>query len=156
MPARPKACSSCAEARSGWARTAAQETTGYAASVIGCDAEAGVERILSPEETPDGRPGVSLLLFAFSRDALQKAAVNRVGQCILTCATPACRSGDGLFIYESYTYANDRRAARSLQFPFNPCASGKNRSCHLAGRVLRLPTVAMKSAYFMTFSGEVV
>ena len=62
-----------------WARVAAAEATGYAASVIGCDAEAGLERELTPEETPDGRPGVALLLFAFSRDALQKAAVNRVG-----------------------------------------------------------------------------
>src|SRR5881227_4185711 len=76
-----------------WALTAAQEATGYAASVIGCDAEAGIERTLSPDETPDGRPGVSLLLFAFSRDALQKAAINRVGQCILTCPTTACYNG---------------------------------------------------------------
>src|SRR5437763_1293479 len=76
-----------------WALTAGREATGYAASVIGCDAEAGMERILAPEETPDGRPGVSLLFFAFSRDALQKAAVNRVGQCILTCATTACYNG---------------------------------------------------------------
>ncbi|HWB07795.1 MAG TPA: formylmethanofuran--tetrahydromethanopterin N-formyltransferase [Pirellulales bacterium] len=76
-----------------WAQIAAQETTGYAASVIGCDAEAGIERVLPAEETPDGRPGVSLLLFAFSRDALQKAAVNRVGQCVLTCATTACYNG---------------------------------------------------------------
>ena len=52
-----------------WVHTAGQTATGYAASVIGCDAEAAVERELSPEETPDGRPGVSLLLFAFSRDA---------------------------------------------------------------------------------------
>ncbi len=77
----------------GWAQTAGRVTTGYAASVIGCDAEAGIERTLAPEETPDGRPGVSLLLFAFSRDALQKAAVNRVGQCVLTCPTTACFNG---------------------------------------------------------------
>jgi formylmethanofuran--tetrahydromethanopterin N-formyltransferase len=76
-----------------WARTAGQMATGYAASVIGCDAEAGIERELVPEETPDGRPGVSLLLFAFNRDALQKAVVNRVGQCILTCPTTACYNG---------------------------------------------------------------
>ncbi len=76
-----------------WARTAGQTATGYAASVIGCDAEAGIERVLTPEETPDGRPGVSLLLFAFSRDALLKAVVNRVGQCVLTCATTACYNG---------------------------------------------------------------
>jgi formylmethanofuran--tetrahydromethanopterin N-formyltransferase len=77
----------------GWAMTAAQTATGYAASVIGCDAEAGLERVLSPDETPDGRPGVHLLMFAFSRDALQKAVVNRVGQCILTCPTTACYNG---------------------------------------------------------------
>ncbi len=76
-----------------WARTAGLAATGYAASVIGCDAEAGIERELSPEETPDGRPGVSLLFFAFSRDALTKAVVNRIGQCVLTCATTACYNG---------------------------------------------------------------
>jgi formylmethanofuran--tetrahydromethanopterin N-formyltransferase len=76
-----------------WAQTAGQVTTGYASSVIGCDAEAGIERTLSADETPDGRPGVSLLLFAFSRDALQKALVNRVGQCVLTCPTTACYNG---------------------------------------------------------------
>jgi formylmethanofuran--tetrahydromethanopterin N-formyltransferase len=76
-----------------WALTAGQVTTGYAASVIGCDAEAGIECLLGPDETPDGRPGISLLLFAFNRDALQKAAVNRVGQCILTCPTTACYNG---------------------------------------------------------------
>src|SRR3984893_2306774 len=76
-----------------WAQTAGQMTTGYAAAVIGCDAEAGIERVLSPGETPDGRPGVSLILFAFSREALQKAVVNRVGQCVLTCPTTACYNG---------------------------------------------------------------
>jgi formylmethanofuran--tetrahydromethanopterin N-formyltransferase len=76
-----------------WARTAGRTATGYAASVIGCDAEAGIERELSGEDTPDGRPGVSLLLFAFSRDALQKAVINRVGQCVLTCPTTACYNG---------------------------------------------------------------
>jgi formylmethanofuran--tetrahydromethanopterin N-formyltransferase len=76
-----------------WAMTAARVTTGYAASVIGCDTEAGLERTLNADETPDGRPGVSLLFFAFSRDALQKALVNRVGQCVLTCPTTACYNG---------------------------------------------------------------
>lgn len=76
-----------------WTRVAAREATGYAASVIGCDAEAGVECELSPDETPDGRPGVSLLMFGFSRDGLQKAVVGRVGQCVLTCPTTACFDG---------------------------------------------------------------
>jgi formylmethanofuran--tetrahydromethanopterin N-formyltransferase len=77
----------------GWARTAGQAATGYAASVIGCDAEAGVERELAASETPDGRPGLALLFFGFSRDGLQKAVVNRVAQCVLTCATTACFNG---------------------------------------------------------------
>lgn len=76
-----------------WAQTAGQVVTGYASSVIGCDVEAGIERTLNPDETIDGRPGVSVLLFGFSRDALGKAAVNRVGQCILTCPTTACYNG---------------------------------------------------------------
>jgi formylmethanofuran--tetrahydromethanopterin N-formyltransferase len=76
-----------------WALAAARSATGYAASVIGCDAEAGIERSLLAEETPDGRPGIQILMFAFSRDALQKAAINRVGQCVLTCPTTACYNG---------------------------------------------------------------
>lgn len=55
-----------------WAFIAATTATGYASSVIGCDTEAGIERELSADETPDGRPGFSLLFFAFSREALQK------------------------------------------------------------------------------------
>src|SRR6202043_3853459 len=54
---------------------------------------AGIERQLNEDETPDGRPGVSLLFFAFSREALQKALINRVGQCVLTCPTTACYNG---------------------------------------------------------------
>jgi formylmethanofuran--tetrahydromethanopterin N-formyltransferase len=76
-----------------WAETAGQVVTGYASSVIGCDVEAGIERTLNGEETVDGRPGSSVLMFGFSRDALQKAVVNRVGQCILTCPTTACYNG---------------------------------------------------------------
>jgi formylmethanofuran--tetrahydromethanopterin N-formyltransferase len=74
----------------GWAEVAGRTMSGYATSVIACDAEAAVERVLAPEETPDGRPGVSVLLFAFSRDALEKALANRVGQCVMTCPTTAC------------------------------------------------------------------
>lgn len=79
----------------GWAETAARVMTGYATSVIGCDAEAGIERFLDPGETPDFRPGVSVLAFAFSRDALEKALTKRVGQCVMTCPTTACYNGLG-------------------------------------------------------------
>jgi formylmethanofuran--tetrahydromethanopterin N-formyltransferase len=76
-----------------WAMTAARESTGYATSVIACDAEAGVERELGPDDTPDGRPGVSVLFFGFSRDKLEKAVASRIGQCVMTCATTACYNG---------------------------------------------------------------
>jgi len=77
----------------GWAGEAARSVTGFATSVIGCKCEAGVERVLDPAETPDGRPGVSVLLFAPDRDGLAKRLVERVGQSVLTCPTTACFSG---------------------------------------------------------------
>jgi formylmethanofuran--tetrahydromethanopterin N-formyltransferase len=77
----------------GWAAIAAASMTGFATSVIGCGCEAGVERVLAPSETPDGRPGVAVLLFAMSSKDLQKQLVDRVGQCVLTAAGSACFSG---------------------------------------------------------------
>ena len=77
----------------GWARTAATLTSGYATSVIGCDAEVGIEAEIPAPETPDGRPGVSLLVFGFNTAALGKALVNRIGQCVMTCPTTACFNG---------------------------------------------------------------
>ncbi len=76
-----------------WATTAAQVMCGNATSVIACDVEAAIERSLPAEQTPDGRPGVSVLVFAFGTEALGKALQNRVGQCILTCPTTACFNG---------------------------------------------------------------
>ena len=76
-----------------WAATAAAVMCGNATSVIACDLEEAVEREVPAEETPDGRPGVSLLAFGFGLDALAKALQGRVGQCILTCPTTACYNG---------------------------------------------------------------
>jgi formylmethanofuran--tetrahydromethanopterin N-formyltransferase len=76
-----------------WLDAAVHEATGYSASVIACDAEAGMERYLSPEETPDGRIGASLLVFGFSADALGRAVANRTGQCLMTCPTTAVFDG---------------------------------------------------------------
>jgi formylmethanofuran--tetrahydromethanopterin N-formyltransferase len=77
----------------GWAEIAGRTMSGYATSVIACDSECAIERICSPDETPDGRPGVSVLIFAFGRESLEKALVNRVGQCVMTCPTSACYNG---------------------------------------------------------------
>jgi formylmethanofuran--tetrahydromethanopterin N-formyltransferase len=76
-----------------WARIAGETATGFATSVIGCGLEAAVERDLPATETPDGRPGVSLLIFAMNREALAKAVRDRVGQCVLTCPGTACYAG---------------------------------------------------------------
>ncbi len=76
-----------------WVCVAANVVCGYGTSVIGCDAEAGVERFLTADETPDGRPGVSLLFFGFKAENLRKAAPNRVGQCLMTCPTTAVYDG---------------------------------------------------------------
>ena len=77
----------------GWARTAALAMTGFATSVIGCKVEAGIEAEIAPDDTPDGRPGISVLMFAFDAEGLGRQLIDRVGQTILTCPTTACFDG---------------------------------------------------------------
>lgn len=76
-----------------WAMAAARAMTGFATSVIGCKCEAGIERTLTPAETPDGRPGIAVLLFAMDAAGVGKRLVERVGQCVMTCPTTACYNG---------------------------------------------------------------
>ncbi|MFT5301377.1 MAG: formylmethanofuran--tetrahydromethanopterin N-formyltransferase [Mariniblastus sp.] len=76
-----------------WLDAAIHEFSGYGSSVIGCDAEVGLESWLADSETLDGRPGASFLIFGFSADAVQKAIVNRTGQCLMTCPTTAVFNG---------------------------------------------------------------
>ena len=76
-----------------WAMAAARAMTGFATSVIGCKCEAGIERTLSAAETPDGRPGMAVLLFAMDAAGVGKRLVERVGQCVMTCPTTACYNG---------------------------------------------------------------
>jgi formylmethanofuran--tetrahydromethanopterin N-formyltransferase len=76
-----------------WALAAARSMTGFATSVIGCKCEAGIERELTEDETPDHRPGISVLLFAMDAEGLGKRLVERVGQCVMTCPTTACFNG---------------------------------------------------------------
>jgi formylmethanofuran--tetrahydromethanopterin N-formyltransferase len=83
-----------------WAMISAQAMTGFATSVIACGCEAGIERILDPSETPDGRPGVSILIFAMGGKGLAKQLETRAGQCVLTSPTSALFAGidDGVQI----------------------------------------------------------
>jgi formylmethanofuran--tetrahydromethanopterin N-formyltransferase len=76
-----------------WAREAALKLTGFATSVIGCKCEAGIERELAESETPDGRPGISILFMVMSKDDMGKRLIERVGQTVLTCPTTACYDG---------------------------------------------------------------
>ena len=76
-----------------WARQAAITMTGFATSVIGCGCEAAIDVELAPSQTPDGRPGCRVMIFAVSTDELQKQLQNRVGQCVLTTPGSACFAG---------------------------------------------------------------
>jgi len=76
-----------------WAREAALKLTGFATSVIACKCEAAIESDLVSDETPDGRPGVSVLLFAMDTEGLGKRLVERIGQTVLTCPTTSCFDG---------------------------------------------------------------
>lgn len=76
-----------------WLAEAVSAVCGYGTSVIGCDAEIGLERLLSEEESPDGRPAAAILAFGFAAEPLSKAISNRVGQCLLTCPTTAVFDG---------------------------------------------------------------
>ena len=76
-----------------WALAAAMKLTGFATSVIACKCEAAIERQLGPDETPDARPGVSVLFFAMDSDGLAKRLTERIGQTVLTCPTASCFDG---------------------------------------------------------------
>lgn len=106
-----------------WLHTAAQVVTGYGTSVIACDAEVGVERCVPATETLDGRPGVALLFFAFSHDALIKVIPKRVGQCLMTCPSTA--------VFDGMPTAADRvPIGKHLRF----FGDGNQKSKWLAGR----------------------
>ena len=79
-----------------WLDHAVNAATGNASSSILCDCEAGLDRYVGPggDEsviTPDGRPGaiIQLHIPKFWKDPkkLEKAALVRISQNILTCPT---------------------------------------------------------------------
>lgn len=72
-----------------WVLTAAQTATGFASSIIGSPAEAGIEGKLPPEKTPDGRNGVLIQIYHRTRRDLKRQLIERIGQCVMTCPTTA-------------------------------------------------------------------
>jgi formylmethanofuran--tetrahydromethanopterin N-formyltransferase len=75
-----------------WARAAAVEATGFATSKIGCPCEAGIERPLTAEETPDGRTGVAVLICSEKKN-LQENVAARIAQCVLPAPTASAFDG---------------------------------------------------------------
>jgi len=83
-----------------WVEHAVNAATGNASSTILCDCEAGLDRYVGKGgdesfATPDGRPGaiVQLHVPRFRKDrvaALERAALVRISQNVLTCPTAAC------------------------------------------------------------------
>ena len=76
-----------------WLKKAVDSMTGFATSVIACGCEGGIEKEIPPSKTPDGRLGMTVLIFAMNSENLAKQVLRRVGQCILTTPTTACFSG---------------------------------------------------------------
>lgn len=76
-----------------WLDAAVREFTGYSSSIISCDSETGVERLLPADQTPDGRPGAAILVFGYAAEALAQVVPNRAGQCLMTCPTTAVYDG---------------------------------------------------------------
>jgi formylmethanofuran--tetrahydromethanopterin N-formyltransferase len=75
-----------------WALKAATEATGFATSAIGCPCEAGPECAIPASETPDGRPGVAIMICA-SKKKLKEQVVERLAECVLTAPTTAVFNG---------------------------------------------------------------
>jgi len=73
-----------------WVKIAALVSTGYGTSTIHCDAEAGIDIFVTPDKTPDNRPGVIIMFFKTKKDQVSNVVMNRLGQCVLTCPTTAC------------------------------------------------------------------
>lgn len=76
-----------------WANIAGTSMTGFATSVIACDCEAAIECEIPADESPDGRPGVAVMIYGFSRGKLSESMLNRLGQCVLTCPSTAVFNG---------------------------------------------------------------
>ncbi|OPX65288.1 MULTISPECIES: formylmethanofuran--tetrahydromethanopterin N-formyltransferase [unclassified Methanoregula] len=99
-----------------WARRAAVTATGFATSKIACPCEAGIEYDVSARDTPDKRPGVSILICAEKKNMKANVAA-RVSQCILPAPTAAAFDGlpdaDSRF-YIRMHYFGDRYEERCI------------------------------------------
>lgn len=72
------------------AKSAAICATGFASSTIHCDCEAGIDGYFTEKETPDHRPGVSIMFCVQGKKNVDEVVLNRIGQCVLTGASTSC------------------------------------------------------------------
>jgi len=114
-----------------WALIAARTAAGFASSIIMSPAEAAVETLVSPKETPDGRPGAIIQIYHSSRGDLKHQMSLRIGQCIMTCPTTAA--------FDALPKAKRRvKIGRSLRL----FGDGFQKSGEVAGRkVWRIPVM---------------
>jgi formylmethanofuran--tetrahydromethanopterin N-formyltransferase len=114
-----------------WALIAARTASGFASSIIMSPAESSVETLVSPEETPDGRPGAIIQIYHSSRGELKHQMSLRIGQCIMTCPTTAA--------FDALPKAKRRvQIGRSLRL----FGDGFQKSGEVAGRkVWRIPVM---------------
>jgi formylmethanofuran--tetrahydromethanopterin N-formyltransferase len=114
-----------------WALIAARTASGFASSIIMSPAESSVECLVSPEETPDGRPGAIIQIYQSSRGELKHQMSLRIGQCIMTCPTTAA--------FDALPKAKRRvKIGRSLRL----FGDGFQKSGEVAGRkVWRIPVM---------------
>jgi formylmethanofuran--tetrahydromethanopterin N-formyltransferase len=73
------------------AETAAISSTGFATSALGCGVEAGIDRVVGADKTPDVRPGVMVQYHIWKKDPkeMYEVLLHRVGHCILTSPSAA-------------------------------------------------------------------
>jgi formylmethanofuran--tetrahydromethanopterin N-formyltransferase len=75
-----------------WAHAAAVTATGFATSKIACPCEAGIECEIPAGETPDGRPGIAILICAEKKNMKANVAA-RISQCVLPAPTAGAFDG---------------------------------------------------------------
>ena len=75
------------------AEIAAISATGFATSLIGCGAEAGIAHRIAPQKSPDGRPGVGILMVHPDKKKLKEQIIERLAECVLTAPTTRVFNG---------------------------------------------------------------
>ncbi len=115
-----------------WALTAARTATGFASSIILSPAEAGIEGIkVTPDKTPDGRPGVIIQIYHRTGRELKTQMINRISQCVLTCATA--------YAFDAMPQAKKRI---KLGYSIRTFGDGFEKRDRLAGRkIWRIPVM---------------